>query len=149
MAQTKIIDMCAVWPLTLRNNLGSRSWPALGSRTTIVLNIMDIKHDNSELLPGYLLWLCAVWPWSFVTIWLWRYITFITYSLVEEYWSWIFPLVVWNIIQIKLTRKKLQPGQVFQLYVHLDLRDVTFGIGYDKPLDGRNIIHICQLVIKL
>ena len=50
------------WPW--RYDLGSRSWHTLESWTTIVWNIIQIKHGSEELWPGHTYFaMCALWPW--------------------------------------------------------------------------------------
>ena len=53
MARTRISSICALWPWHWRYDLGSRSWHFLGSWTTIVWNIIHIKHGSQELWPGH------------------------------------------------------------------------------------------------
>ena len=48
------IDLGQAW----RYDLGSRSWHTLGSWTTIMWNIIQIKHSNEELWPGHRFSLC-------------------------------------------------------------------------------------------
>ena len=70
--------------------------------------------------------ICAMWPWP------WRY------DLGSRSWhtfgSWT--TIVWNIIQIQFDSEKLGPGHGFSVCVHfdLDLWDMTFGNGHDRPL---------------
>ena len=40
-------------------DLGSRSWHILGSRTTIVWNIIQIQHGSEKLRPGHGIWVCV------------------------------------------------------------------------------------------
>ena len=53
MAWTKISSMCALWPWPRRYDNGSRSWHTLGSWTTIVWTIIQIKLGSEELWPGH------------------------------------------------------------------------------------------------
>ena len=53
MARTRIFSICALWFWTGRYDLGSRSWHTLGSWTSIVWNIIQIKLGSEELWPGH------------------------------------------------------------------------------------------------
>ena len=53
MALTRISSMCALRPWPRRYDLGSRSWHILGSWTTIVWNIIQIKLGTEELRPEH------------------------------------------------------------------------------------------------
>ena len=53
MSRTQIFGMCALWPGPWRYDLGSRSWHTLGSWTTIVWNIIQIREVGKKLWPGH------------------------------------------------------------------------------------------------
>ena len=59
MAQTQFLGMCPLWHWPWRFDLGSRSWQTLGSWTTIVWNIIQIKFRSEELWPGHGFWVCV------------------------------------------------------------------------------------------
>ena len=69
--------MCALWPWSWRQDLRSRSWHTLGSWTTIVWNIIQIKHCSRSYGPDDFGYVCTVtftleiWPWDKVMTYPW------------------------------------------------------------------------------
>ena len=53
MARTRNSSMWALWPWPWRYDLGSRSWPTIGSWTTIVWNYIQIRQGSTKLWPGH------------------------------------------------------------------------------------------------
>ena len=58
-AGSRIFGICALWPWPWKYDLGSRSWHTLGSWTTIVWNIIQIKHGSEEFWPDHGFWVCV------------------------------------------------------------------------------------------
>ena len=53
ISRTQILAMCAIWPWTLRYDLGSRSWQTLTQWATNVWNIMQTRLGGKKLGPGH------------------------------------------------------------------------------------------------
>ena len=66
-----VSGMCALWPWTLRYDLGSRSWHILRSKTISVWNIIRIQLGSEELWPGH------------------RFQVMCTVTLTSEIWQWV------------------------------------------------------------
>ena len=138
--------MCELspWPLRydLDHDLGSRSCHTLGLRSTTPWNIIQTQLSSKKLRPG---------PWFQLCVHCDLVLGEMIYDPGSRLWH-ILELrstIVWNIIQIQLSSKKLRPGQGFLLYVHFDLGSRSWHILGLWTTIVWNIIHICKRVKKL
>ena len=101
MVRTRLKPLCALRPWNLTSDLGSRSQHFLGSRATVLWNIIPTHALSENLWSRQSKHHCALWPWH------------LTSDLGSRSWHFLGcrPIFLWNIISIHALSENLWSGQ--------------------------------------
>ena len=149
MGLTWILVMCVLWPWPCKYDLGSGSWHALGSWTTIVCELLSrsnltVRSYGPDTDLGYastLTFTLEIWPWSKVMAHPWVMDDYSMKYYSDPIWQW--EVMVWTRIlgMCALWRflKVPEEDQLWSQLVYGNLRlwlRVFSYIGYGKVMDS-------------